>query len=116
MIGFTPEQLVALSKANTAAMLALTSQAFEGCEQVIQLNLQVARQALDDSRSYLTEALSWKSPEQAIAQQTKHLQSRAERALTYGGQLAAIASGIHAEWLKIVGSQYEYHARSMPRF
>ncbi|MGU7782142.1 TIGR01841 family phasin [Burkholderia sp. PU8-34] len=116
MTGYTPEQLAVSSKANAAAMFALSNQAFEGCERMVHLNLEVARQALAEIRSYWAEALSCKAPEQAIAQQTKLLQSRAERAWSYGGQLAAIASHTHAEWLKVVGSQYETQSRSVPRF
>ncbi|MGU7774241.1 TIGR01841 family phasin [Burkholderia sp. MR1-5-21] len=115
MTGYVPEQLAASSKANAAAMFALSNQAFEGCERMIHLNLEVARQALAEIRWYWAEALSCKAPEQAIAQQTKLFQSRAGQALSYGGQLATIASHTHAEWLKVVGSQYEFHARSVPR-
>ncbi|WP_217591175.1 phasin family protein [Burkholderia sp. GbtcB21] len=114
MMDFTPDQLVASGKANAAAMFALTNRAFEGYEQMIQLNLQAARQALTESGSYWAEALSCKSPEAAIAQQTKLLQSRAERALSYGGQLGTIASRTHVEWMKIVESQYDVHSRSVP--
>ncbi|VWC72432.1 phasin family protein [Burkholderia lata] len=115
MTGFTPDQLVASSKATVAAMFALANQAFHGCEQMIQLNLQTARQALTESRSYWPEALSHKAPEHAIAHHTMLLQSSTKIALSYGSQLAAIASNTHAEWLKIVGSQVELHSRGLPR-
>ncbi|MBN3786053.1 TIGR01841 family phasin [Burkholderia sp. Ac-20353] len=116
MTGSTPDQLVASSKATAVAMFALANQAFQGCEQMIQLNLQAARQALAESRSYWSEALSYQAPEQAIAHHTKLLESSTKNTLSYGGQLAAIASNSHAEWLKIVGSQVEFHSRSLPRF
>ena len=116
MTGFTPDQFVASSKATAAAMFALANQASQGCEQMIQLNLQAARQALVESRSYWSEALSYKAPEQAIAHHTKLFQSSSKNALSYGGQLAAIASNTHAEWLKIFGSQYEFHSLGLPRF
>ncbi|WP_160327452.1 TIGR01841 family phasin [Burkholderia sp. Bp9031] len=116
MTGFTSDQLVASSKATATAMFALANQAFHGCEQMIQFNLHAARQALTESGSYWSETLSYKAPEQVIAHHTKLLQSSTGKALSYGGQLAAIASNTHAEWLKIVGSQVELHSRSLPRF
>ncbi|WP_185732484.1 TIGR01841 family phasin [Burkholderia sp. Bp8963] len=116
MTGFTPDQLVASSEATAAAMFALANHAFQGCEQIIQFNLQAARQALAESGSYWSETLSYKAPEQAIAHHTKLFQSSAEKALSYGGQLAAIASNTHVQWLKIVGSQVELHSRNLPRF
>ncbi|WP_407973366.1 TIGR01841 family phasin (plasmid) [Burkholderia pyrrocinia] len=116
MTGFTPNQLVASSKTTGAAMLSLANQAFQGCEQMIQFNLQATRQALAESQSYWSEVLSCKAPAEAIAHHTNLLQSSAEKALSYGGQLAAIASNTHAEWLKIVASQFELHFRSVPRF
>ncbi|UEP31873.1 MULTISPECIES: TIGR01841 family phasin [unclassified Burkholderia] len=116
MTGFTSDQLVASSKATATTTFALANQAFLGCEQMIQLNLQAARQALSESRSYWSEALSHKAPEHAIAHHTKLLQSSTKNALSYGGQLAAIASNTHAEWLKIVGSQVEFHSGNLPRF
>ncbi|MBN3785915.1 TIGR01841 family phasin [Burkholderia sp. Ac-20353] len=116
MTSFTPEQLVASSKATTAAMFALANQVFQGCEQMIQLNLHSARQALAESGSYWSETLSFKAPEQSIAHHTKLFQSSADKALSYGGQLAAIASNTQVEWLKIVGSQVEFHSLSLPRF
>ncbi|WP_166722671.1 TIGR01841 family phasin [Burkholderia sp. Tr-862] len=116
MTSFTPDQLVASSKATAAAMFALANQAFHGCGQMIQFNLQAARQALAENGSYWSETLSYMAPEQVIAHHTKLMESSTKHALMYGGQLAASASNSHAEWLKIVGSQIELHSRSLPRF
>lgn len=116
MTGFTPDQFVASSKATAAAMFALTNRAAQDFEQMIQLNVQVARQALTESRSYWSEVLSCKAPEEAIGLHTNLFQSSAKNALTYSGQLASIASNTHTEWLKLIGSQYEFHSRGFPYF
>ncbi|KVD02492.1 hypothetical protein WI80_09155 [Burkholderia ubonensis] len=113
MLNFMPDKLVALNRVNAAALFALTNHAFEGCEQLIQLSLQIVRQARAESRSYWQEALSRKTPEELIMQQTNLVQSSAANALLYRGQVATIMSNAHLGWMKAVESQYEYQAHSI---
>ena len=46
---FAPEQFVAIQQANVASLFALTNQAFQGFQRLVELNLQVAKWASDAS-------------------------------------------------------------------
>ncbi|KAE8761130.1 TIGR01841 family phasin [Paraburkholderia madseniana] len=109
---FDPEQLIAVQKANSATLFALTNQAFERFQRLVQLNLQTVQSALAKSEAYWLEAQSVKTPEEFLAWRTNLMQPAAEQALSYGRQLCDIASGIQAEWMNAATAQYEHHSRT----
>ena len=53
----TPEQIVASQKANVETLFGLTAKAFEGVEKMVELNLSVAKAALDESANNTQAAL-----------------------------------------------------------
>jgi hypothetical protein len=54
----TPEQVVAANKANLETLVGLTTKAFSGVEQLIELNLAAAKSALADSQEHINASLS----------------------------------------------------------
>ena len=71
-----PEQFSAASKANFEAQLslitALTNKTFEGVEQVIGLNLNVAKASLEESNAAAKQFLSIKDPQEWLALSASH--------------------------------------------
>jgi phasin family protein len=107
---FEPEQLIASQKINAVTLFGLTIQAFEGFQQLIELNIQTVRSALAESETYWRDALSCKTPEEFLAWRTNLMRPAAEQALFCSRELADIGSSAYAEWLNAVSVQSEQHA------
>jgi phasin family protein len=109
---FTPEQLVSAQQGNVTTLFALTNQAFEGFQKLVELNLQAAKSALAESEAGWQEALSGKAPGAFFTSQVGAAQPAAEKVLSYSRHLYEIASGTQAECLKIAQAQYEQQTRN----
>ena len=101
----TAEQVVAAHKANVETLFGLTNKAFEGVEKLVELNLQVARAALDEAADTTRAALSVKDAQELLALQASLLQPAAEKAASYSRHLYDIASGTGAEFGKAFEAQ-----------
>ncbi|MBR6975737.1 MAG: phasin family protein [Ottowia sp.] len=98
--GLTPEQLVASQKANLETIYGLTVKAFEGMEKLVELNLQAAKAALNESAQHTQALLSAKDAQELLALQASMFQPLAEKAAAYSRHLYDIASGTTAEFSK----------------
>lgn len=96
----TPEQLVASQKANLETIYGLTAKAFEGMEKLVELNLQAAKAALNESAQHSQALLSAKDAQELLALQASMFQPLAEKAAAYSRHLYDIASGTTAEFSK----------------
>jgi phasin family protein len=108
---FTTEQLVS-AQGNVTTLFALTNQAFQGFQKLIELNLLVATSTLVEGEASWQEALSSRGPEALLTSQVNATQLVAEKVLSYNRHLYEIASGTQAEFLKLAQAQYEQHNRS----
>ncbi|MFM0620159.1 TIGR01841 family phasin [Paraburkholderia nemoris] len=102
---FDAEQLIASQKINAVTLFGFTNQAFEGFQQLIELNIQTVRSALAKSETYWRDALSCKTPEEFLAWRTDLMRPAAEQALFCSRELADIGSSAYAEWLNAVSVQ-----------
>ena len=109
MNALSQEQVIALHKSNTNALFSLTNQTFDGFRRMVEANLEAARLALDESKTYWLDTLSIKTPEALITQQVGRMQSSADTMLAYSRKLYEVMSGTQAEMMKVLGSQYGYH-------
>ena len=101
----TAEQIAAAHKANIETLLGLTSKAFEGVEKLVELNLQVARAALEEAGETTKAALSVKDAQELLALQAGLLQPAAEKAAAYSRHLYDIAAATNAEVTKVAEEQ-----------
>jgi len=112
-----PEQFSAASKANFEAQLSListlTNKTFESVEQIIGLNLNVAKASLEESSAAAKQFLTVKDPQEWLALTAAQAQPNAEKALAYGRHLASIASGVQAEFSKATEAQIAENSRKM---
>jgi len=97
----TTEQLMTAHKVNVETLFGLTSKAFEGMEQLVALNLQVAKAGMTEAADHTRAALSVKDAQELMALQASLLQPAAEKAAAYSRHLYDIASGTSAEVSKI---------------
>jgi phasin family protein len=111
------EQISAATKANfenqLALLTALTGKAFESVEKVIELNMSVAKAALEESTSNARQLLAAKDPQEFIALSASQVQPNAEKATSYGREVMTIVSGLQAEVSKAAESQISEHSRKL---
>jgi phasin family protein len=109
------EQFSAAAKSNfetqLALLTALTGKAFESVEKVIELNMNVAKAALEESTSNARQLLAAKDPQEFIALSASQVQPNAEKAAFYGREVLTIVSGLQAEVSKAAESQIGEHSR-----
>lgn len=101
----TPEQIVAVQKANIETLFGLTNKAFEGVEKLVELNLQVAKASLDEAQETTRAALSVKDAQELLSLQASLLQPAAEKAAAYSRHLYDIFAGTSAEVTKVAEAQ-----------
>ena len=101
----TADQIMAAQKANVETLFGLTSKAFEGVEKLVELNLQVARTALEEASNATTAALSVKDAQELLSLQASLLQPSAEKAAAYSRHVYEIAAATNAEVAKVAESQ-----------
>jgi phasin family protein len=101
----TAEQVLAAQKANVQTLFGLSAKAFEGVEKLVELNLQVARTALEEVGENATAALSVKDAQELLSLQASLLQPTAERAAAYTRHVYDIAAATNAEVVKAAEAQ-----------
>ena len=97
----TVEQVMGAHKANIETLFGLTGKAFEGMEKLIELNMQVARTAMDEAAVNAKAALSVKDAQELMALQTSLLQPAAEKAAAYSRYVYEIAASTGAEVTRV---------------
>jgi len=101
----TPEQMMVAQKAQVETLFGLSQKAFEGVEKLVELNLQVARTALDEAADAAKAALSVKDAQELLALQQSLLSPAAEKAASYSRHLYDIAAATNAEVAKVAEEQ-----------
>src|ERR1700712_4117474 len=111
------EQFSAATKATfenqIALMTALTGKAFESVEKVIELNMTVAKAALEESTNNARQLLAAKDPQEFIALTTSQVQPNADKATSYSREVMTIVSGLQAEVTKAAENQIGEHSRKL---
>ena len=101
----TAEQIMAAQKANVQTLFGLSAKAFEGVEKLVELNLQVAKAALDEAGDASTAVLSVKDAQELLSLQASLLQPSAEKAAAYTRHVYDIAAATNAEVVKAAEAQ-----------
>ncbi|HNO89426.1 MAG TPA: phasin family protein, partial [Rhodocyclaceae bacterium] len=97
----TPEQFVALNKANVETLLTLANTAFASAERLAALNLNTARAVLEDSVANAKSLLSAKDVQELVNLQAALLQPVVEKAVAYSRSVYEIASQTQEEVSKL---------------
>lgn len=104
-----PEQFSNATKANLESQFALlstlTSKTFEGVEKLVELNINTAKAALENSSATARHLLAVKDPQEFFSVTSSQAQPSAEKALAYGRQVASIAADTGAEFSRAAESQ-----------
>jgi phasin family protein len=104
-----PEQFSNATKANFetqfAMLSSLTSKTFEGMEKLVDLHISAAKATLEESSANARQLLQAKDAQEFFTLSAAQAQPVAEKAISYGRQLASIAAGTGAEFSKAAESQ-----------
>ncbi len=99
-----PEQFSNATKANFESQFAifntLTSKAFEGVEKLVELNMTAVKASIEESSTAARQLLAAKDAQEFFTLSAAQAQPTAEKAISYGRQLASIAAGTQAEFSK----------------
>jgi phasin family protein len=112
-----PEQFSNATKANLDAQFAmfssLTAKAFEGMEKLVELNITAAKATLEESTQTAKQLLNAKNPQEFFTMSAAQAQPTAEKAMSYGRQVAAIASGAQQEFTRAAEEQIAENGRKV---
>ncbi|MEB0137544.1 MULTISPECIES: phasin family protein [unclassified Undibacterium] len=112
-----PEQFSAASKANIDAQIALFSslsgKIFEGVEKIVELNVNLVKHSFEESAASTKQLLAAKDPQEFFSLSTAQSQPGAEKLLSYGRQLAAIATDTQTEFKLAAETQLTEHHRKI---
>ena len=101
----TPEQLVALNKANLEAAMKFAGVAFQGAERILDLQLKAARSAFADTVENAKTIAAVKDLQQLAALRESMAQPTIEKATAYAKSVYDAATATQAEFGKLAEEQ-----------
>ena len=101
----TPEQLIAMNKANLEAAMRFAGVAIEGAERMIDLQMKAAKSAFADSIQGAKALASVKDFQQLAALKDNLAQPSMEKATAYGKSVYDLTTETQAEIGKLVEAQ-----------
>jgi len=102
----TPDQLAAANKANVEALLTLANTAFASAERLAALNLNAARDGLEESVNNTKALLGAKDLQEAISMQATLAQPAVEKAVAYSRSVYEIFTQTQEELSKLIETQF----------
>ena len=101
----TPEQLMALNKANLEAAVRFAGIALEGAERFIEVQLKAAKGAFADSVQQAKAFAEIKDPQEFAQVKNSLMQPNLEKTASYVKSIYDVASATQAEFNKLVEEQ-----------
>lgn len=101
----TPEQLIAMNKANMESVMKFAGVAIEGAERMIELQMKAAKTAFADSIESAKALAAVKDFQQFTALKDNMAQPTLEKATAYAKSVYDLTSETQAEFSKLVEAQ-----------
>ena len=101
----TPEQLIAMNKANMESVMRFAGVAIEGTERMIELQMKAAKTAFADSIESAQALAAVKDFQQFAALKDNMAQPTLEKATAYAKSVYDLTSETQAEFSKLVEAQ-----------
>lgn len=101
----TPEQFASASKANVETLLTLANTAFASAERLAALNLNTARNLLEDAVSNAKTLMGAKDVQELMNAQASLAQPAVEKAVAYSRSIYEIATQTQEELSKVFEAQ-----------
>jgi len=101
----TPEQLIAMNKANMESVMKFAGVAIEGTERMIELQMKAAKTAFADSIESAKALAAVKDFQQFTALKDNMAQPTLEKATAYAKSVYDLTSETQAEFSKLIEAQ-----------
>lgn len=101
----TPEQLIAMNKANMESVMRFAGVAIEGTERMIELQMKAAKSAFADSIESAKALAAVKDFQQFAALKDTMAQPTLEKATAYAKSVYDLTSETQAEFSKLIEAQ-----------
>jgi phasin family protein len=105
----TPEKLITANKANVETMVTIANTAFASAERLAALNLNTARNMLEDTVGNAKALMSIKNPQDLMALQTALAQPALDKAVAYSRGVYEIAT----QTQEVLGKLFEGQVAEM---
>jgi phasin family protein len=102
----TPEQLASANKANVESILTLANTTFASAERLAALNLNTARNLLEDIVANAKSLMGAKDVQELMNVQASLAQPAAEKAIAYSRSIYEIATQTQEELSKVIEAQF----------
>jgi phasin family protein len=102
----TPEQLASANKANVESILTLANTTFASAERLAALNLNTARNLLEDVVANAKSLMGAKDVQEFMNVQASLAQPAAEKAIAYSRSIYEIATQTQEELSKVIEAQF----------
>jgi phasin family protein len=103
------DQLSVVTKTNLetqfATFVALTNKTFDNVEKLFDLNISAVKASLEESSSITRQFMAARDPQEFFSVMKAQIGPNTEKAVSYGRQLATIASGTQADFAKAAEGQ-----------
>ncbi|MDE2048325.1 MAG: phasin family protein [Betaproteobacteria bacterium] len=101
----TLDQVLQTQKAAAETAFGTANQLFGRIEELVTLNLSVAKETLEAANARTQEVLSAKDPQSLLAANAASLPTAGEKALAYGREVIAISQALGADLAQAYESQ-----------
>jgi phasin family protein len=102
----TPEQMASANKANVESILTLANTAFASAERIAALNLNTARNLLEDMVSNAKSLMGAKDVQELMSVQASLAQPAVEKAVAYSRSIYEITTQTQEELTKVFEAQF----------
>ncbi|HRK10625.1 MAG TPA: phasin family protein [Thauera sp.] len=101
----TPEQFLAINKAQLETLLSLANSALARAERLTELNLNTTRSVLEDGVAITRKLAEAKTPQELASLQAELTQPMLDKAVAYARNVQELAAEGQQETAKLVESQ-----------
>ncbi len=109
------DTLAAWQKAALDATIACTQATLASAEQLVKVNLETARKALEQQTQTTRELLSVSDPQQLLAMRAKLAQQGMQQSAAYANSIYEIVSQTQAHLSKLAEDQFSRLSQAMPK-
>jgi len=109
----TPEQVASANKANIESLLTIANTAFASAERLAALNLNTARNLLEDTVSSAKALMGAKDVQELMNIQATLAQPTVEKAVAYSRSVYEIATQTQEELTKVFEAQFAEANKTM---
>jgi phasin family protein len=101
------EQVGDAHSGNVSTVFSVAQQAFQGFQELAELNLRFVKQTLRDGEQAVQRTLSGETPIELLVHQANGVRPLAERVIAHNREAFDIAMHTHAEILQILDAQFQ---------